>query len=121
MQDNSLAFSARVPRHEIADDARFHVAVSRYSDSGSEGSVKCSLVDLSRNGCKIWSSEPLESGDQVDVRLQLPQIGFDSPLRATVRWTEDGIAGGMMVGFLFAEPTPLEVVGELILLGIIDP
>lgn len=119
MQANKVSFSPRGPRHEVAEDTGFRIGVT---STGEPEAIDCLLIDLSRNGCKAWSSKPLELGRKVEVRLPLEQIGFDSALTATVRWAEPAPNSdkGFMIGFLFDEPAPLEVIGELILLGVID-
>ncbi len=116
MNVNRIQLVPRKPRHEISSKCEFHVEMD--SSQGLDA-VDCALIDLSRNGFKAWTATPLEEGAPVRVCLRLEQIGFDSPLAAIVRWTDAMPNGDAVSGFLFQEPVPLEVIGELILLGVI--
>lgn len=116
MNVNRTQLVPRKPRHEISSKCEFHVELD--SPRGLDA-VDCSLIDLSRNGFKAWTASPLDEGVRVRVRLRLEQIGFDTPLGAIVRWTDAMPGGDAVSGFLFEDQVPLEVIGELILLGVI--
>ena len=116
MSVDNVPFIPRGPRHETTSKFDFHVQVER---DGKLTDIDCWLIDLSRNGMKAWTAIQLEKGETAQVRLRLEQIGFDRPLRASVRWS-DVADQGAVTGFLLEEATPLEVIGELILQGVID-
>ena len=85
MSVDNVPFIPRGPRHETTSKFDFHVQVER---DGKLTDIDCWLIDLSRNGMKAWTAIQLEKGETAQVRLRLEQIGFDRPLRASVRWSD---------------------------------
>ncbi len=110
-------FMPRAPRHEVNEESKFKIEVERTRD-GSR--IPCVLCNVSRNGCQTQAEEALDEGEAVRIHIRLEQIGFETPIDAVVRWVGEQSSSGVTLGFRFAEPAPLEVIGELILLGVID-
>lgn len=74
-----------VPRRDLRLCSHAGVVLRRY---GSLRHISADLRDLSINGCKVSTGEPLRAGEQILVRIQ-GLIAFP----AVVIWSHEGSAG----------------------------
>lgn len=86
-----------VPRRDLRLPSQAGVILRRY---GSVRHIAAELQDLSENGCRVSTSEPLKPGEQILVRIQ-GLISFP----AVVIWSSQKAAGAE-----FSEPLHYTVV-----------
>lgn len=118
MKSSFWAYVPRKPRYTVREGARFDLEVVLAGDV-----IQAQLVDISRNGFCVDLACRVERGAVAQLHLKLPKIHLDARLPATVRWARPLSADEpdrFRVGFTVEEETPLEVIGELMLEGIIS-
>ncbi|MDP6443068.1 MAG: PilZ domain-containing protein [Pirellulaceae bacterium] len=109
-------FVPRKPRHRINDGVDYRVEF----EFGAAGQrVLAQLADFSRNGCRLTVDAECLDGDPATLHLELPQIRRTYALPGSVRWRKR-VEDKLSVGLVFQEDAPLEILGELILMGVID-
>lgn len=109
----------RRPRHNVI--AVDQIAAWIVVDDGDLSShVSATLIDLSRNGCRLNSTCDLKSGDKVRLVLDLPDAERQTEGLAEVRWQQRVSNGGWEYGLQFVAELEWEFLGELFLSGTLE-
>ncbi len=109
-------FVARPPRHAAYD--REHVVLTvHYEQDGARRELPGTLRDFSRGGVRLSCDGALATGIFVDLDLKIGD-DFHQRTRAVVRWRFE-TPEAVLYGCEFLEEAPWEMLGELLLRGIL--
>lgn len=108
----------RRPRHSARSDDQSQVWLECSSEPCQRREAQ--LVDFSRMGAKFEVTAPLALDESFRVRIQQAAHAVDITLPAVVRWQRIEGDHGWMMGCLFEQEVPYEVVGELFLSGLLS-
>lgn len=111
--------TVRRPRHNVVavDQIAAWIIVSN-KDHRSHTSA--TLVDLSRNGCRLASACELKAGDTIRLVLDQPESERRTDILADVRWRQRTSGGTWEYGLEFTPELEWEFLGELFLSGALE-
>jgi hypothetical protein len=117
MTKDPRKYAARPPRHCVVDSAAHSVQIAV---AGSATSDTCSarLLNFSRQGLRLRCAANLQIGDPVRVQLS-DSDGFQHAISGVVKWRGDEADGEQTYGCLFDEEVEWEILGELLLRGVL--
>ena len=118
MSNESHFYVARLPRHEVTSAERARLRVRRIPDSAGEP-VTAVLVDFSRQGLRLRSVERFAIGERLAIQVSAGE-DFTWPNEVTIRWRREEQAPESIYGGVFDEPVEWEVLGELLLRGVLS-
>jgi len=104
----------RRPRHPTTGLMGYPVSVRR-SAPQSPGPLEAALVDLSRDGFRVRSLEPLEIGESVSIEIFEESSKLSVSLAGVVRWRLEDGDGGWLAGCQAKRQLDWETLGELFL------
>jgi hypothetical protein len=109
----------RKPRYGVRGTEKLVAEIDRMPDR-QPAAVPVELQDLSRDGFQLRSSQPLEIGERVCLRLSIEDSGLAITLPGTVRWLRPA-DGAWLAGCAADDPLAWESLGELFLGEVLSP
>ena len=108
----------RKPRHGATDAGHLRAEIERGQPHEAEVSA-VRIVDFSRAGCRLRSSESLLDGEPIVLRLHDEASGLLLEVIGLARWSKE-VEGGYESGCEFNTPIDYEQLGELFLSGFLS-
>ena len=109
----------RRPRHPVQADDQVAVWVTS-QDADQSWHVPATLVDVSRNGCRLFAADGLTLGDKIRLVIDLPDAERRTDVLAEIRWQKEATNGEREYGLEFLPELEWEFLGELFLSGTLD-
>ena len=117
MKSNPLTFVPRNPRHQVNEEVPFQVRIEREHEPSNP--LNGQLLDFSRQGFRIQTADLLSMDERVTLCVDLADVQQFFRLKGAVRWlNREGET--LIAGFHFDEQAPLELLGELVLHGVLE-
>ena len=101
-QDDSIiqAIAPREPRYQLCDGQVASVVLQR-AEGCDPRSVSAQLLDISRNGVKLSVPICLPFEEEVDMRIEIPDLALNLEISATVRWVRPAGDVTWLLGCVF--------------------
>jgi hypothetical protein len=109
----------RRPRHIVQDDGQVAVWVTSL-DADQSWHFPATLVDVSRNGCRLFAADSLMPGDKIRLVMDLPVAERRTDALAEIRWQKEATSGEREYGLEFLPALEWEFLGELFLSGTLE-
>lgn len=107
----------RRPRHEVVADDQVAAWIASGQEDPNPWHAAATLLDLSRNGCRLFCVRAMNPGDHVRLVIDQPDAERQSESPAIVRWRRAGQDGLWEHGLEFSPELEWEFLGELFLSG----
>lgn len=112
-------FVVRRPRHTAVDDSESRIWLETVADT-PEVRHDLQLVDFSRKGAKLTLNLPVAPDSDVILHIEATSQGVDLQLPGKVRWQRIEGPGSWVLGCMFEQEVPYEVIGEMFLSGVLS-
>lgn len=119
MSEGNSESPERTPRYHCHNAPAVSIALER-GNGADQVKAPADLLDISSDGAKICVPVPVESDEEIRLRIKHHDSGLNLPIPAAVRWVQHVGEATWRLGCSFLTPLPEDTLQTLASLGCLE-